>query len=445
MYQLPQPYRAFLQSRADAHMAFARYVGGLIQHRHSVNPSNPVTITVGTHAETFHADELMACVVLKRFMSMVSTEVGVTVNVEIQRLNRENQAALDAADILVDVGREYDPARGRFDHHQNFDEGMTPRRYNERGQPDVELSAIGMVWHACGLFVTGEAVTNVPTDRELDILRMKARSDALAIGPCDVRRVMDQAVRDVLRREAYDHIDWSFVRGFDASDNGYVMSRAPREKRFVRLLQENIGLLKTAVTKAAILLSGQLLTVLSDVERELPGEQTYYGQLSHPSKLIGNANGRDIGDDAEQYRRFMQQVDIWTLMFSNTLEEACRIRDDRQKLQEAVDSQRGGDNPQVLVLAEYLRWTDHINSINRADHIRVVITPISDKGHWNIRARNNRDNAPAAWRGHQGDELVAISGIADMVFCHGHGHMVRTRSLESAIEVAKLMMTSNNA
>jgi uncharacterized UPF0160 family protein len=440
MYQLPSPYRAFLQSRTDAHMAFANYVGGLVSGRASRNPDQPVVITIGTHAETFHADELMACVVLKRFVDVLSAECGVPVLVDIRRLNREDQAALDAADILVDVGRDYNPAKGRFDHHQNFAEGTTPRRFNDRGQPDVELSAIGMVWHACGLFVTGERVASVPSDAELDALRLRARAEALANGPCDVRRVMEQAVRNVLRREAYDHVDWSFVRGFDASDNGYVMSRAPREKRLTRLLRDNMARLRTVITKAATLLTGELLTVLSDVERELPDEQTYYGQLAHASKLIGQANGRNIGDHAEQYRRFMEQVTIWTVIFGNTLEEACRIREDRQKLQDAVEAQRDGDNAAVLVLTEYLRWTDHINSITRAEHVRVVITPISDTGDWNIRARNSRDNAPADWRGHQGDDLAAITGIPEMVFCHGHGHMVRTRTLDAALEVARRMM-----
>jgi len=72
---------------------------------------------------------------------------------EIHRINRKDKAMLDSMDVLVDVGRELDPARGRFDHHQP---GGAGRRINRAGNPDIPLSSCGLVWHAVGLMLSGE-------------------------------------------------------------------------------------------------------------------------------------------------------------------------------------------------------------------------------------------------------------------------------------------------
>jgi uncharacterized UPF0160 family protein len=67
---------------------------------------------VVTHSGPFHADEVFAYALLRVFSG---AEVS---------LSRTREAALIAsADVAIDVGGEYDPARGRFDHHQRSYQG----------------------------------------------------------------------------------------------------------------------------------------------------------------------------------------------------------------------------------------------------------------------------------------------------------------------------------
>ena len=62
-------------------------------------------INIQTHNGVFHADEVFACAILR---------VVHGGDVKIHRSRDE----LEGMDFIVDVGRVYDPAKGRFDHHQ---------------------------------------------------------------------------------------------------------------------------------------------------------------------------------------------------------------------------------------------------------------------------------------------------------------------------------------
>lgn len=63
--------------------------------------------TVATHDGPFHADDVMAVALIRTFHDP-----------EARVVRTRDPARIDAADLVVDVGGVFDPARGRFDHHQ---------------------------------------------------------------------------------------------------------------------------------------------------------------------------------------------------------------------------------------------------------------------------------------------------------------------------------------
>ncbi len=67
-------------------------------------------ITIATHSGFYHADELFAIAVLKLIFEKEGSQV------EIIR-TRDRETAF-SCDYCVDVGREYDPSKNRYDHHQ---------------------------------------------------------------------------------------------------------------------------------------------------------------------------------------------------------------------------------------------------------------------------------------------------------------------------------------
>lgn len=87
--------------------------------------------TVVTHSGNFHADDVFSIAALKQVfptMKLVRTR---------------DTAKIQQADIVVDVGGEYDADAGRFDHHQRGGAGE-----RENGIP---YSSFGLIWKHYGL------------------------------------------------------------------------------------------------------------------------------------------------------------------------------------------------------------------------------------------------------------------------------------------------------
>lgn len=95
--------------------------------------------TLATHSGTFHADDVFGIAVL----------MGVFPSHTLIRTRREDRLA--QADFVVDVGGEWNMARGRFDHHQRGFDGARPaREVNGTSVPGVGYASAGLLWSAYG-------------------------------------------------------------------------------------------------------------------------------------------------------------------------------------------------------------------------------------------------------------------------------------------------------
>ena len=63
---------------------------------------------IATHNGKFHADEVFAISLLRRLERFADAEIIRTRDTEL----------LKTADVVVDVGGQYDPSTHRYDHHQ---------------------------------------------------------------------------------------------------------------------------------------------------------------------------------------------------------------------------------------------------------------------------------------------------------------------------------------
>lgn len=95
--------------------------------------------TIATHSGSFHADDVFGVGVL----------MGVFPDHQLLRSRQAERIA--AADFAVDVGGEWDAARGRFDHHQRgFTGARAARGLDGQAQPGVGYASAGLVWSAHG-------------------------------------------------------------------------------------------------------------------------------------------------------------------------------------------------------------------------------------------------------------------------------------------------------
>ena len=100
-------------------------------------------LRIATHNGSFHADDVFGVAVL------------MLLNPGAELVRTRDMAVVAGADFAVDVGGEWDAARGRFDHHQRGFAGARPS--------GVVYASAGLVWHAHGaalverLFGLGDA------------------------------------------------------------------------------------------------------------------------------------------------------------------------------------------------------------------------------------------------------------------------------------------------
>jgi uncharacterized UPF0160 family protein len=100
-----------------------------------------------THNNYFHSDDLFAVGLL--LMKYPEAEV----------VRSRDEEVINSADIVVDVGQVYDPAKRRFDHHQK--EGGGSR---ENGIP---YASFGLVWKEYGVELSGGEEEASVVDRKL--------------------------------------------------------------------------------------------------------------------------------------------------------------------------------------------------------------------------------------------------------------------------------------
>ncbi|WP_420554114.1 MYG1 family protein [Neptuniibacter marinus] len=88
-------------------------------------------ITVATHSGNFHADDVFSIAALKNIFPSLTL------------IRTRDLALIAQADLAIDVGGEYDPNTGRFDHHQRGGAGA-----RDNGIP---YSSFGLIWQKYGL------------------------------------------------------------------------------------------------------------------------------------------------------------------------------------------------------------------------------------------------------------------------------------------------------
>mmetsp|Transcript_83179 Transcript_83179/g.165100 ORF Transcript_83179/g.165100 Transcript_83179/m.165100 type:complete len:375 (-) Transcript_83179:114-1238(-) len=143
-------------------------------------PKSGLDQFICTHHGTFHADEVMACAMLKCLPDYATLPI----------LRTRNTAEIDQATIVVDVGGAYDASNHRYDHHQKTFVDTYSSDY-----PEIRLSSAGLVFKHFGATVV----------------------QALC-GP------LDKKARRAILSKTYD----SLIRELDALDNGVQIADNPR-------------------------------------------------------------------------------------------------------------------------------------------------------------------------------------------------------------------------
>jgi uncharacterized UPF0160 family protein len=151
--------------------------------------------TIVTHGGTFHADDVFAVATLQ-----LAYGLG-----EVTVVRTRDEAEIQAADIVVDVGGVYDVATGRFDHHQVG----APVREN-----GIPYSAFGMIWQVYGEQVAGSIEIAASLEKKL-VLAVDADDVGMELADLHNRDIptfeLDEVIRSfVPARGSVENTDEAF-------------------------------------------------------------------------------------------------------------------------------------------------------------------------------------------------------------------------------------------
>jgi uncharacterized UPF0160 family protein len=295
-----------------------------------------------THSGSFHADDVLATVVLGKLFPEASV------------LRTRDPAILTtttASDIVYDVGFEYDAARRRYDHHQ------PGHALREDGTP---YSSFGLVWRHHG---------------------------------ADFLKCLFPRESEAILRAAWGNIDRRFVIDIDRADNGYVPPG----------------------------------TVASSSETTL-------------SLLVEDFVAPWDDPVSDNEARFQEAVSVFGGIFRKRVSRTVSLARAEAAVLEAF---RTAEDPRIVVIPDYMP----IGSVIRKHGFEQALYTVerSRSGEWFVNCVRpdgepfgQRKPLPLEWAGLRDGDLAEATGIEDAVFCHVKRFTCATRSLETALRMARL-------
>ena len=284
-------------------------------------------ITVVTHNGIFHADDVFSIAALKLVLPAFNL------------VRTRNADIIADADIVVDVGGQYDADKDRFDHHQRDGAGA-----RENGIP---YSSFGLIWKKYGLQI------------------------------CDGQ----QGVADA--------VDSGLVSTIDAIDCGHVEGVA-----------EGISL-------------SQTISMFNPTWEE--------------------------EDDID--KRFNEAVAFASRILERFIASAIGGVKAKEIVAKAIEK---AQDPRVIVLDKFTPWKRTVHALS--EDALFMVYP-SQTGQWRIQtvpvepgSFENKKSLPASWGGLSDNELTAMTGIDDAMFCHNGLFIAGAESFESVMEMASLAL-----
>lgn len=344
-------------------------------------------VHVVTHDGVHHADEVLA---------LATLVLAHTPEVRVQITRTRHATAVLTADVIVDVGGEYAPERGRFDHHQPGGSGLV-HPPADADDVEVPLASFGLVWREYGL----------------------------------------RAVRNLLTSDVAEERVWPGAEvGIGAVDL-FAPNALPAFPR--RLL---VGLDVERVTERL------RSTVVREVDARDCGVRLRGGGGGGGiSEMIASFNRPwwDEGAHAER-QGFVDAFHFAQKWLASKIQAAAAHVASEALV---VDAPTPPWSPEVLWLEKYVPWQVHVQSRGDYAALKYVIFP-GTGGDWMIQAvptdpggTVSRLPLPAAWRGQPGPRLQEVTGVPGAVFCHPAGFIAGAASKEAIRDMAMLALTQD--
>jgi uncharacterized UPF0160 family protein len=204
-------------------------------------------VVAATHSGSFHADDVLAAAAMRLVMPTVKI------------LRSRDMEQLNAADILFDVGRVFNSATCRFDHHQ--------LEYSEARANGIPYSSFGLVWRELGEKLCGSAATANRVD-----ISLVQGVDAIDCGVTLGKEILPVKLMSVSAVLGCFNQGWQELASPEAIDESFEKAVGVATMILENSIREAKGLekAKAVVEQANLMEEGRLMVL----EQGVPWKET---------------------------------------------------------------------------------------------------------------------------------------------------------------------------
>lgn len=159
--------------------------------------------------------------------------------------------------------------------------------------------------------------------------------------------------------------------------------------------------------------------------------------IMHISTVISNFNPPWYMEKSED-DAFKEAVELASKVLENTINSKISVLKSRGIVLNAYNNRT---LPEVLVLNEFCPWGENLRDIDERNEVLYVVYPSKENyAAQTVRGKNREDKKPfpPAWAGKRDEELAAITGVNDSVFCHSGRFIAVAGSFEGIMRLVNL-------
>jgi len=160
------------------------------------------------------------------------------------------------------------------------------------------------------------------------------------------------------------------------------------------------------------------------------------------STIISGFNPPWYSEELED-KAFSEAVKIGGSILNNTIKRKLAIIQAKDVVISAYENRHRSE---ILVLDTYCPWEGTIQDIDEEGQIIFVIYPNKDR--YTMQTVKDRDGVtrrylPKTWGGKENEDLSAITGVEDAIFCHTGRFIAVAGSFEGIMRMTELAINCN--
>ncbi|PAB56518.1 metal-dependent hydrolase [Anaeromicrobium sediminis] len=155
------------------------------------------------------------------------------------------------------------------------------------------------------------------------------------------------------------------------------------------------------------------------------------------SSIISGFNPPWYSEKSDE-EAFNEAVDTASVILENTINRRLSVLKSEEIVLRAYKSRI---IPEVLILDTFCPWGETLGSVDEKEEVLFIVYPRKDDyAMQTVRDKDGKDRKylPKSWAGKMDEELVAITGVRDSVFCHTGRFIAVARSFKGIMKMAQL-------